>query len=134
MVPIEECWRVTGAEPISTRWVDINKRDSLCPNYRSRLVAREFHTSEKPEWFAATPPSETLRIMLSKLASDRKQKLMYADVSRAYFYAPAVRPVYVRLPSEDKDKNNDGMVGKLNMSMYGTRDAAALGQRNMERH
>jgi hypothetical protein len=50
---------------------------------------------------------------------------MYADVSRAYFYAPAVRPVYVRLPEEDTEEADKGMVGKLNMSMYGTRDAAA---------
>ena len=114
----------TEEKPVSTRWVDINKGDSLCPNYRSRLVAREFHTSEKPEWYAATPPGETLRLMLSKLASDKKSKLMYADVSRAYFYAPAVRPVYVRLPDEDKQPGDDGLVGRLEMSMYGTRDAA----------
>ena len=82
-VPIAECWKMTGSEPISVRWVDINKGDTLCPNYRSRLVAREFNTSVKPEWYAATPPSETLRLMLSKLAGDRGQKLMYADVSRA---------------------------------------------------
>ena len=68
---------------------------------------------------------ETLRLMLSRLASRRGCKLMYADVSRAYFYAPAVRPVYVKLPTEDVNDNDDGMVGKLNMSMYGTRDAAA---------
>ena len=38
-VPIAECWRETGRAPISTRWVDINKGDAICPNYRSRLVA-----------------------------------------------------------------------------------------------
>ncbi len=124
-VPIQECWDVTGADPISVRWVDINKGDTLCPNYRSRLVAREFNTSDKPEWYAATPPSETLRIMLSKLASNRKAKLMYADVSRAYFYAPAVRPVYVQIAAEDVEPGDEGLVGRLKMSMYGTRDAAA---------
>jgi hypothetical protein len=92
-VPIKECWDVTGADPISVGWVDINKGETLCPNYRSRFVAREFNTSDNPEWYAATPPSGALRIILSKLAADRKSKLMYADVSRAYFYAPAVRPV-----------------------------------------
>ena len=122
---IQECLDVTGCDPISVRWVDINKGDSLCPNYRSRLVAREFNTSDKPEWYAATPPGETLRIMLSKLASDRKSKLMYADVSRAYFYAPAVRAVYVQLPAEDRCPGDEGLVGRLKMSMYGTRDAAA---------
>ena len=124
-VPISECYAVTGAAPVSTRWVDINKGDSLCPNYRSRLVAREFHTTERPEWYAATPPGETLRVVLSRLATRKGCKLMYADVSRAYFYAPAVRPVYVRLPAEDTEEKDDGMVGRLNMSMYGTRDAAA---------
>ena len=34
--PIKECWDVTGAGPISVSWVDINKSDTLCPNYRSR--------------------------------------------------------------------------------------------------
>ena len=126
-VPIQECWDVTGADPITTRWVDINKGDILCPNYRSRLVAREFntHTTDRPEWYAATPPGETLRLMLSLLASSRGAKLMYADVSRAYFYAPAVRAVYVKLPAEDIEKGDEGMVGRLKMSMYGTRDAAA---------
>ena len=50
---------------------------------------------------------------------------MYADLSRADFYAPAVRPVYVRLPEEYVKDCDEGMVGRLNMSMYGTRDAAA---------
>ena len=49
---------------------------------------------------------------------------MYADVSRAYFYAKAVRPVYVVLPPEDRNVGDDNMVGELVMSMYGTRDAA----------
>ena len=63
--------------------------------------------------------------MLSKLAESKGNKLMYADVSRAYLYAPAVRAVYVRLPAEDERPEDKGMVGKLKMSMYGTRDAAA---------
>ena len=64
--------------------------------------------------------------MLSLLASGRRQGtgLMYADVSRAYFYARAVRPVYVRLPEEDTEAGDEGKCGKLLMSMYGTRDAA----------
>ena len=63
--------------------------------------------------------------MLNLLASSRGGKLIYADVSRAYFYAPTVRPVYVKLPAEDKEAGDEGMVGRLKMSMYGTRDAAA---------
>ena len=106
-------------------WVDINKGDALEPNYRSRLVAREINTQEKPGWFAATPPGETLRLMLSRYVSSRHNKLMYADVSRAYFYAPSVRAVNVRLPAEDQGPEDAGMVGRSQMSMYGTLGAAA---------
>ena len=49
---------------------------------------------------------------------------MYADVSRAYFYAKAIRPVYVQLTEEDVEEGDEGKCGKLLMSMYGTRDAA----------
>ena len=124
-VPMEECWKETGRKPIGVRWVDINKGDKSNINYRSRLVAKEFKTDEKPEWYAATPPGECLRLMLSKMASGKgKFKLAYADVSRAYFYAKASRPVYVELPEEDKVDGEEGMCGRLNVSMYGTRDAA----------
>jgi hypothetical protein len=125
-VDIAEAWRETGKAPIAVRWVDINKGDSENPNYRSRLVAKEFNTGVCPELYAATPPSECLRLMLSMLASTRRQGggLMYADVSRAYFYARAKRPVYVKLPAEDLEPGDENRCGKLLMSMYGTRDAA----------
>ena len=123
-VPIEECWEQTGQAPIATRWIDVNKGDTARPNYRSRLVAKEFKTDINPELYAATPPSESLRLIISKLASNRKMELMYADVSRAYFYAKAVRAVYVKLPEEDQEEGDAGKCGRLKMSMYGTRDAA----------
>ena len=123
-VPIEEGWRETGKEPVGCRWVDINKGDEAKPNYRSRLVANEFNTGVRPEWYAATPPTECLRLLLSKLATDKGLKLMYVDVSRACFYAKAVRPVYVKLPEEDIEEGDGNRCGKLLMSMCGTRDAA----------
>ena len=54
-VDVQECWNVTGKAPIGVRWVDINKGDSNTPNYRSRLVAKEFNTGVCPELYAATP-------------------------------------------------------------------------------
>ena len=30
-VPLEECWKETGREPVGTRWVDINKGDKGKP-------------------------------------------------------------------------------------------------------
>lgn len=118
------CWEETGQKPITCRGVDINKGDTANANYRSRLVAREYKTEEKLEWYAATPPSECFRLMLSKLACNRSANLMYADVSRAYFYALAARPVFVDFPAEDRGPGDENRCGLLLMSMYGTRDAA----------
>ena len=124
-VPISEAWSTTGRAPIAVRWIDTNKGDARSPVYRSRLVAKEFKTSSRPDLFAATPPSECLKLLLSKLAGKGKgYKLLYADVSRAYFYARAIRPVYVRLPEEDQEEGDVDRCGRLLMSMYGTRDAA----------
>ena len=38
---LDECWAVTGKAPITLKWIDRNKGDSLHPNFRSRLVVRE---------------------------------------------------------------------------------------------
>ena len=40
-VPTSTARQRTGRPPITVRWVDVNKGDEMCPNYRSRLVARQ---------------------------------------------------------------------------------------------
>ena len=54
-------------------------------------------------------------------AGSQKTTLMVQDVRKAYFYAPAIRDVYVELPPEQAQP---GMCAKLHKSLYGTRDAA----------
>ena len=49
---------------------------------------------------------------------------MINDVSRAFFHAKATRNVYVQIPPEDQTTAEGIMCGKLNLCMYGTRDAA----------
>ena len=46
------------------------------------------------------------------------------DIKRAYFYAKARRPVFIEIPTEDREEGDEGMVGQLQLSLYGTRDAA----------
>ena len=99
-VPVSQCRMQTGKNPIKLRWIDTRKSTG---EIRSRLVAKEFKTEVDPSLYAATPPGECLRLLLSQLAMNEKFDLMYSDVSRAYFYAQAVRPVYVKLPAEDTD-------------------------------
>ena len=60
---MDECHSATGKSPIWTRWIDINKGDATKVNYRSRLVAKEFKVDVRPDLFAATPPTECLRLL-----------------------------------------------------------------------
>ena len=76
--------------------------------------------------FAKTPPIEALKCLFSKAATHRisKQSIMLNDVNRAYFNARVTREVYVKLPAEDLEPGEKDLVGKLNLCLYGTRDAA----------
>lgn len=125
-VPLTEAAQA-GQKPIAVRWIDINKWDRESPAYRSRLVANEFRrgAQQEPELFAPTPPTECLNTCLSKLATKgADHKVLYFDVSRAFFYAKVERPVFVKLPAEDLEPGDENKCGRLLMSMYGTRDAA----------
>ena len=110
----EESKRVMEKEPINTGWVDTNKGDDAHPNYRSSLVGKEFRRlrrAGREQLFAATPPSECLRLQVSegviretkrrKMAMTDPIEYIILDVRRAHFYARAIREVYVRMPAED---------------------------------
>ncbi len=128
----------TGKPPVAVRWIDTNKGDEANPAYRSRLVAKEIKVDDRPELFAATPPTESLRLLVSIAASmdsgKTKKKIMVNDVSRAYFHAAAQREVDVEIPKEDDRRQNGKKCGRLNLSMYGTRDAAQNWQQRYSTH
>ena len=52
----ELCWKLTGSNPVGTRWRVINKGDELHPDVRARLVAKQFKPKGWESIFAATPP------------------------------------------------------------------------------
>ena len=87
------------------------------PKYRSRLVGQEFRTSKEATLYAATPPLEAVRAILSYAATSDgggrgEKEVMVNDVSRAYFNAPAKRDLFVELLPEDPKKlHRDG--GKI---------------------
>ena len=63
--PFVRCWERAGTAPLKARWVDIDKGT----RYRSRWVAKQFKGSDSEEWFAATPPIEALRALISQKES-----------------------------------------------------------------
>ena len=44
-----------GYKIVATRWIDTDKGDEQSPNYRSRLVGKEFNTGPEEGLFASTP-------------------------------------------------------------------------------
>ena len=71
-VPIAQCWERTGKAPLKARWVDVDKGT----RYRRRWVAKQFKGSDSEEWFAATPPIEALRTLISHSMSGPKKKAL----------------------------------------------------------
>ena len=75
---------------------------------RSRVVAREFESGDRPDLYAGNLQLETLKAIIAIAASHSPEfTLMHVDVSRPYIDAEAQRLVLVKLPAEDcsgKDK------------------------------
>ena len=134
-VPVSES---RGHKVITTRWVDTNKGDAEKWDYRSRLVGRELKQDNRLDLFAPTPPLEVLKALVSYCAKSQNRskpmRLATVDIKRAYFYAPACRKLYIRLPPEDQLPGEEGMVGELKLSLYGTRDAAMNWTRQYTNH
>ena len=101
--PVQECWSKTGKAPVSVRWVDVRKGSG---EVRSRLVARDFKAGEKgrDDLFAATPPLEGKRLLVSRAVTRRKdgkkRKLRFIDAKKAHLNPPCHEDVYFELPDE----------------------------------
>ena len=94
-----------GYKVITTRWVDTNKGVGNEYNYRSRLVGRELKIDKRNDLFAPTPLLEAMKALISFFAKsqDGREPLRFAtiDIKRAYFFAPATRKMFIKLPAED---------------------------------
>ena len=119
-IPRAEVWD----KVIGTRWVYTKKPNLV----RCRLVAQEFAGSDKREdLYAGTPPMAATRYLLSdsvsrgSVAQIRRRKLMVLDIKRAFLHGIATRTLYVELPDEESEGGK--YVGRLNKTLYGTRDA-----------
>ena len=96
---VKECWEVTGKGPTSVRWVDVWKealREARC-----RLVARDFKggDNDRDDLFAATPPWEAVRMLMSRVTTGwgrkkRRRKVELIDAKKAHLNPRCDRDVY----------------------------------------
>ena len=96
-------------------------------------MGKEFATRVGASLYAGSPQLEALTILIAAAALDDTLRVMLSDVKRAYFHAAAKRELYVEIPEEDPDWSPDAM-GRLNLALYGTRDAAKLWQEIVSKH
>eukprot|EP00435_Cladocopium_sp_Y103_P063045 s567_g24.t1 len=135
--------RPLGEKTVGTRWIDINKGDTHRMKLRSRIVAQELRRkpsqagmpeSHWTDFFAAMPPLSAMKALFALATTSRvpdatgklqampqDKVLMFLDIKKAHFWAPARRRILVELPEELGLPKE--YVGLLRRSLYGTRDA-----------
>lgn len=92
-------------------------------------MAKEIKVCDKLELFAATPPLEAVKIVISFAAENgpTDKCLLHNDVSRAYFHAKARRDVFVKIAREDWDEGDDGKCGWLPIDVWNEGCSEQLG-------
>ena len=106
-----------------------NKGDENEPEYLSKFVAKEIKR-EHNEDNSSLPqphPLEASKLLFSLATTGTKGmteplKLLLIGMRRAYVQAKSERPAFVQVPAEDV---SEGQCGRLEVSMYGSRNAAA---------
>ena len=87
-----------GKAPVSIRWVDTLKADGV----RSRLVARDFKgaDNDRDDLFAATPPLESKRLLLSRAATRKNgkltRKMLFIDAKKAHLNPVCKEDLYIQ--------------------------------------
>lgn len=113
---------------IGGRWVACDKGDVERPTMRARYVATETNHQDDTAYFAATPPLESIRVLLSQFVQhaprNTKFTLSCLDITKACFHAVPTRSFYTRVPTELGVPPNT--YGNLKKCCDGTRDAGAL--------
>ena len=127
----------TGGKVIGTKWIDVNKDDIDKPSIRCRLGGKQIRTTPDDALYTSTQPLEALRLISSRAGTwdhaNCGREIMINDVSRAYFYADAIRCMYIELPAEDT-LHDPTMLGRLRLCLYGTRAAALNWQQTLNDH
>ena len=132
-----------GKKVIVVCWININKGDTQRPDHRPCIVANDCRTKYDCHklFYAVTLPIEAVHLIRSHAATfdgtfKHRRSVMVNDVERAYFYAIVNGDIFVEFPPEDKSASDKELhfIGRLNLSLYGTREAAAAWQSTVTHH
>ena len=114
-----------GKKPVGGKWVysiksDVNGRDK----YKARFVAKGYSQVlgiDYGETFSPTANLTSVRVLLQKAAQENLL-LHQMDVKTAYLHAPIDYEIYIN-PPEGYEEKDDGLVYKLEKSLYGLKQS-----------
>ncbi|CAL8084987.1 unnamed protein product [Prunus armeniaca] len=116
-----------GKKAVGCNWVFTlkHKADGSIDSYKARLVAKGYSQTygvDYLETFALVPKLNTVRILLS-LAANRGCPLLQFDVRNAFLHGDLKEEIYMDLPSGIPVTSKEGVVCKLQKSLYGLKQS-----------
>ena len=69
----DECWKMTGKAPVTTKFVRVNKGTKVAPDVRARLCGRDSKVKgESDDLFAAMPPLEGKQLLFRQATRSKR--------------------------------------------------------------
>jgi len=134
---LQETWDLVdlppGANVLGSKWVFAlkTKPDGSIDRHKARLVCQGFGQKEGVDYdetYAATAGKTTIRLVLA-LVCVLNWKVKQLDVTGAFLYGKADRPIYVKQPPGHDD--GTGRVCKLKRALYGLKQAPRIWQETL---
>ena len=117
-----------GVKTVRSKWVyKIKKNPDGTTRYKARLVAKGFtqkYGVDYLETFAPVVKYKSLRMLLA-LANELRWTVHQMDVTTAFLYGDIDKEIYLLPPEGGVPRGEEGLVWKLNKSLYGRTQTGA---------
>ena len=106
----------------------------MCKRIQTKKQGKIQRALPASHLFSAMPPLEAVKVLVSIMMSvglsnkGKPLKLRHYDISRAHFQGTAQRLIYIKLPTEYRQKYGEDKVGRQVESMYVAQDASHIRQ------
>jgi hypothetical protein len=117
-----------GRKAIGCKWVYAKKDgiDDVSPvRFKARLVAKGYAQKEGIDYneiFSPVVKHSSIRILLA-LVAQFDLELVQLDVKTAFLHGNLSEEIYIRQPEGYEEKGKEGLVCKLNKSLYGLKQS-----------
>ncbi|CAL8162132.1 unnamed protein product [Prunus armeniaca] len=117
-----------GRKVIGCKWVYAKNEgvnDARVVRFKARLVAKEYAQKEGIDYneiFSHVVKHSSIRIFLA-LVAQFDLELVQQDVKTVFLHGNLSEEIYIRQPEEYEEKGKEGLVCRLNKSLYGLKQS-----------